>query len=256
MKASLKPSSGIAASSSPVSGSSLRRSVRWPPPYGEALAEAPAGALHGPSPGNSSSSQAAGMGLKSVAHKEPPPKPLGKLARPGGDTTFTSKATVSCVVSVAVRSPLGAVVSSLVAPAPCSPSCPSMFPGPPPPQPTTTAAIRKATTTAMRTLVSMRFPWRTTALPPLLVSSATNTSEHVTQRSLAHLHAGLFTEVPRRGVLGSSPVWGSQKFPLIELSGVAPSSLPSLQWAQGARGGRREHAQGNGDGSVRSAPYG
>jgi DNA-binding beta-propeller fold protein YncE len=74
---------------------------------------------------------------RSIAHKEPSPKPASTYLLPG-DTTFTSKPTGSCTVSAADRSPSGAVVCSLVVPAPRSP----MFPGPLP-QPTTTTAIRK-----------------------------------------------------------------------------------------------------------------
>ena len=62
------------------------------------------------------------LGPKPIAHKEPSPKSRGRLPCPEGEATSSSKPTSSsCAVPAADRSPLGAVVSSLVASAPSSP---------------------------------------------------------------------------------------------------------------------------------------
>src|SRR5215211_1959670 len=137
---------GIAATTSPVRGSTLLRSV---------LGGSPPQAA---SPTPFTSSQPA-LGSKSVAHKEPSPKPAGTLAWPRGDTTSASKPTGFCAVWAFGRSPLGAVVSSLVAAALRSPPRSSMFPGPLP-QPITTTAIRKPPT------ITNGLLWRIKGQPP------------------------------------------------------------------------------------------
>jgi hypothetical protein len=91
-----------------------------------------------------------------------------------------------------------------------------------PAQPTTMRRTahptRKAPTTAM-----LR-PWRTTTPSPSLhVSPATSTSEHATQRTLAHLYAGLFTQVRGRRFLRTSPLRSSKKFGKLTSLGRLPS---------------------------------
>src|SRR5919112_3328754 len=132
LKLGIRPLSGIVATTAPVCGSILRRTALGMGPPSEvansssvcgssptkSVLGGPPGPPAAPSaPGGEALAEALAEGgvalMDPIAHKEPSPKPSGRLPWSRGDTTFASKPTGFCAVWAFDRPPSGNVVSSL-----------------------------------------------------------------------------------------------------------------------------------------------